>query len=78
VADEGSSEPSRRHSSPERERRPGGGGAVSRSADHDGSRPGDNIFASRGRANRRAQVAGGIATGPQPDPRRDACKLGQT
>jgi hypothetical protein len=48
-ADKGSSEPIDRHSSPERERRPGRAGAVSRGADAEGKRVGDVLLA-RGRA----------------------------
>jgi hypothetical protein len=48
-ADEESNEPIDRHSSPERERRPGRAGAVSRGADAEGKRVGDVLLA-RGRA----------------------------
>ena len=48
VADEGSSEPSRRHSSPERERRRGASGAVSRGIDADGSRRAVDVLPARG------------------------------
>ena len=48
AADEGSSEPSRRHSSPERERRRGASGAVSRGIDADGSRRAVDVLPPRG------------------------------
>ena len=49
VADAGSSEPSRRHSSPERERRRGASGAVSRGGiDADGSRRAVDVLPARG------------------------------
>jgi hypothetical protein len=75
-ADEEPNEPIRRHSPPERGCCPGGGGAVFRGADADGSRRVDDIFPSRGRAGRSAQVVGGPVIEPDSDTRRNARDTG--